>query len=52
MRPDMTLPLIGITCGDPAGVGPELCLRLLKEPSVLKKCIPVVFGDAVLLERV
>jgi 4-phospho-D-threonate 3-dehydrogenase / 4-phospho-D-erythronate 3-dehydrogenase len=37
--------------GDPAGVGPELCLRALHEPSVLSSCVPVLFGDAGVLER-
>jgi 4-hydroxythreonine-4-phosphate dehydrogenase len=46
------LPVIGITMGDPAGVGPELCLRVLRDPAVLKCCIPVVFGSLSLLERV
>ena len=44
--------IIGITMGDPAGIGPELCLRILKEKKVLKQCQPVVFGDAAVLERV
>jgi len=38
--------------GDPAGIGPELCLRLLRETEILEACIPVVFGDAKVLERV
>jgi 4-hydroxythreonine-4-phosphate dehydrogenase len=38
--------------GDPAGVGPELCLRVLRSKQVLRKCCPVVFGDASVLERV
>lgn len=46
------LPVVAITMGDPAGIGPELCLRLLSEPSVLSECTPVVFGDAALLNRV
>jgi 4-hydroxythreonine-4-phosphate dehydrogenase len=45
-------PIIGITMGDPAGVGPELCLRVLNERRVLRKCVPVVFGDANVLRRV
>ncbi|MDW7979890.1 MAG: 4-hydroxythreonine-4-phosphate dehydrogenase PdxA [Verrucomicrobiales bacterium] len=44
-------PVIGITMGDPAGVGPELCLRALREPSVLDKCVPVMFGDAAVLDQ-
>jgi len=46
------LPRIAVTMGDPAGVGPELCLRLLAEASIAAECVPVVFGDAGVLERV
>jgi 4-hydroxythreonine-4-phosphate dehydrogenase len=46
------LPRVAITMGDPAGVGPELCLRLLRDPHVLAACTPVVFGDAGVLRRV
>ncbi|HET7624016.1 MAG TPA: 4-hydroxythreonine-4-phosphate dehydrogenase PdxA [Verrucomicrobiae bacterium] len=38
--------------GDPAGIGPEICLRALRDPGVLKICAPVLFGDADILERV
>ena len=48
----MNLPRIAITLGDPAGVGPELCLRLLADQSVVSSCCPIVFGDAKLLDRV
>ncbi len=43
---------IAITMGDPAGVGPELCLRLLQDPVVLAQAAPIVFGDAGVLARV
>jgi 4-phospho-D-threonate 3-dehydrogenase / 4-phospho-D-erythronate 3-dehydrogenase len=46
------LPRVAITTGDPAGVGPELCLRLLRDERVRKCCAPVVFGDAGVLRRV
>jgi 4-hydroxythreonine-4-phosphate dehydrogenase len=46
------LPRIAITMGDPAGVGPELCLRLLREPRVFACCEPLVVGDLGLLRRV
>ncbi len=39
-------PILGLTMGDPAGIGPEICLRALSEPSVLAECVPVLFGDA------
>src|SRR6185369_9208449 len=45
-------PVLGLTMGDPAGIGPEICLRALREPSVLKQCVPVLFGDAGVVERV
>ena len=43
-------PRIAITMGDPAGVGPELCCQLLKDPAVLAACIPIVFGNAQILK--
>jgi 4-phospho-D-threonate 3-dehydrogenase / 4-phospho-D-erythronate 3-dehydrogenase len=45
-------PLLGLTMGDPAGIGPEICLRALREPAVLKICTPVLFGDAGVLARI
>ncbi len=44
----MKPPLIALTMGDPAGVGPELCLRALAEPGFENVC---VFGDAGVLHR-
>ena len=38
--------------GDPAGIGPEICLQLLNDPGIAEICIPVVFGDAAVLRRV
>jgi 4-hydroxythreonine-4-phosphate dehydrogenase len=38
--------------GDPAGVGPELCLKLLANDEIARLCTPVIFGDATLIERV
>jgi 4-hydroxythreonine-4-phosphate dehydrogenase len=37
--------------GDPAGIGPEVCLHALCEPFVRKICTPVLFGDAGVLKR-
>jgi 4-hydroxythreonine-4-phosphate dehydrogenase len=45
-------PVLGLTLGDPAGIGPEICLHALREPAVLKRCVPVLFGDAAVLKRV
>jgi 4-phospho-D-threonate 3-dehydrogenase / 4-phospho-D-erythronate 3-dehydrogenase len=38
--------------GDPAGVGPEICLRLLANADLARECVPVIFGDAGVLGRV
>ncbi|HVZ65857.1 MAG TPA: 4-hydroxythreonine-4-phosphate dehydrogenase PdxA [Lacunisphaera sp.] len=43
---------IAITMGDPAGIGPEICLRLLNEAAIAAECVPIVFGDASVLQRV
>jgi 4-hydroxythreonine-4-phosphate dehydrogenase len=47
MRP----PLIAVTMGDPAGVGPEICLRILHHPEVTKNCTPIIYGDTEVLRR-
>ena len=48
----MSSPKIAVTMGDPAGVGPEVCLHLLADEAIAKACIPIVFGDAAILWRV
>jgi len=47
----MALPRIAVTMGDPAGVGPEICLHLLANPAIRGCCVPVIFGDAAVLAR-
>ncbi len=47
----MHKPLIALTMGDPAGVGPELILRVLADPEVASLCRLAVFGDAGVLDR-
>lgn len=47
----MPKPLIAVTMGDPAGVGPEICLQLLANNAVREFATPVVFGDARLIAR-
>lgn len=48
----MSLPRIAVTMGDPAGVGPEICLRLLANVEIARECVPIVFGDVGVLRRV
>jgi 4-hydroxythreonine-4-phosphate dehydrogenase len=40
-----TKPVLGITMGDPAGVGPEIILTALTHDDVEGKCRPLVVGD-------
>lgn len=47
----MTPPRVAITMGDPAGVGPEVAVKALREPALYERCRPVVFGTASALGR-
>jgi 4-hydroxythreonine-4-phosphate dehydrogenase len=40
----MPHPLLAITIGDPAGIGPEVIVRALSEPQVYQWCRPFVVG--------
>jgi 4-hydroxythreonine-4-phosphate dehydrogenase len=42
----MNPPRIAVTMGDPAGVGPEVCLHLLANGEIAKTCTPIIFGDS------
>jgi 4-hydroxythreonine-4-phosphate dehydrogenase len=42
----MARPIVGITMGDPAGVGPEIVMKALGHPEVHELCRPLVVGDA------
>jgi 4-phospho-D-threonate 3-dehydrogenase / 4-phospho-D-erythronate 3-dehydrogenase len=44
-------PIIGITLGDPVGIGPEIICRALEHPSVFEKMRPLVIGDVHILKK-
>jgi 4-hydroxythreonine-4-phosphate dehydrogenase len=44
-------PLLAITLGDPAGIGPEVIVKALNHPSLFKKARPLVVGDRRILAR-
>ena len=44
-------PLIAITMGDPASIGPELCARAFAEASTYEMCRPLLVGDVGILRR-
>ena len=38
-------PIIGVTMGDPAGIGAEIAVKALSYPAIYGSCVPVVIGD-------
>ncbi|MED4040688.1 4-hydroxythreonine-4-phosphate dehydrogenase PdxA [Niallia taxi] len=44
-------PVIGITMGDAAGVGPEIIVKALAHQETYDLCKPVIIGDSSILER-
>ena len=45
------LPLIGITMGDPTGIGPEITAKALKKAEIYQICRPLVVGDAKIMQE-
>jgi len=43
-------PVLGISIGDPSGIGPEICLKALCRPEIYEKAVPVVYADKTVLE--
>src|SRR3546814_14375731 len=44
-------PVVAITMGDPAGIGPEVVMKALAQPEVHEICRPLVVGDAARLRE-
>ena len=44
-------PILGITMGDPGGIGPEIACKALDEPDIYKVCRPLVIGDAEIMDN-
>ena len=45
------LPVVAITIGDPAGIGPEVVIKALADPQLAQLAHWIVVGDARVLER-
>ena len=41
----MKLPILAITMGDPAGIGPEIVVRALNHKETYNQCRPIVTGE-------
>ncbi len=46
-----TKPILAITMGDPAGIGPEIIVKALLMPKVWRVCRPLVIGSHTIFER-
>lgn len=46
------LPVIGITMGDPASIGPEIAVKALLDKNRYRICRPVIVGDAGVFRQV
>jgi 4-hydroxythreonine-4-phosphate dehydrogenase len=47
----MNKPVIAITMGDPAGIGPEIIIKAIRCKPVLAACSPLIIGDRQILEE-
>ncbi|HEY1020882.1 MAG TPA: 4-hydroxythreonine-4-phosphate dehydrogenase PdxA, partial [Flavisolibacter sp.] len=45
----MNKPVIGISCGDINGIGPEVIIKTFSDHRILEYCTPVIFASAKLL---
>lgn len=44
-------PILGMTMGDPGGIGPEICAKTLNDRSIYEICRPLVVGDAAVMQN-
>jgi 4-hydroxythreonine-4-phosphate dehydrogenase len=44
-------PIVAVTMGDPAGIGPEVILKALADPAIKHVCRPLILGDSGVFER-
>jgi 4-hydroxythreonine-4-phosphate dehydrogenase len=47
-----TTPIIAITMGDPASIGPEIAIKALLDKKVYDTCKPLLVGDAIVFQHI
>jgi len=47
----MNRPILAITIGDPAGIGPEIVVKAMQHEAIYERCRPLVIGDQRILAR-
>jgi 4-hydroxythreonine-4-phosphate dehydrogenase len=45
-------PIVGITMGDPASIGPEIALKALLQPEIYEICRPILVGDGGVFNKI
>ena len=50
-RSSRARPLLALTMGDPAGIGPEIIIKALAQPVIWRVCRPIVVGSLPILRR-
>ena len=48
----MYKPILAITMGDPAGIGPEIAVKALQQTHLYEICRPLMVGDASVIEQI
>ncbi len=51
MKYSHVLPIIGITMGDPIGIGPEILVKALNNPKLYALCKPLIIGDSHIIKQ-
>lgn len=49
--PQQSKPLLAITMGDPAGIGPEIIVKALQLPKVWRVCRPLIIGSQTIMDH-
>jgi 4-phospho-D-threonate 3-dehydrogenase / 4-phospho-D-erythronate 3-dehydrogenase len=44
-------PIVGLTMGDPAGIGPEIVAKAMNEPALYEDCRPLAIGDVQVIRQ-
>ncbi len=44
-------PVLGLTMGDPLGIGPEILVKALSDPGIYDRCRPFVIGDVFVMQK-
>lgn len=47
----MSKPIIGITMGDPSGIGPEITIKAFEDEKLFNECNPVVVGNKYVMDK-